>query len=407
MYSKRGVSAPALCLERTEMSKLPSLLFINYSPYGGGSTVALYRLAAGLAGRGYPVGIASPSNRWLEEQIDRNRIRLFRLDSAGGPSPRSMIPGAWVFFFRSLRASIELRKIIRAGSWDVVHVNTLPNFAGAAAARLTKKPWVWHIHEVSFSSPLVFRMVRFSALMLGDIFVCPSASAGALFAGKKPIRIPNGIPDDWADSPKEGVATLKRRFGIKPGHRVVLWIGGIEPRKGLETVLEMLAASPEFEETVFVCAGLTSERYAAYYEHLRVRAEQSCTPVRFVADIPDPRPLYKMSDIVLQTSLVPEAFGLTVLEAMVFGKPVICSGLGGTAEFVRHGVSAHVLADSETETLRSAVSKVLHEPDYAEKIGAGARQAARQFFSSSIIARWEDLFAKLAGFGERPHDNAL
>ena len=238
------------------MIKLPSLLFINYSPYGGGSTVALYRLAAELADRHYTVGIASPPNSWLEEQVDQKKIALFRLGNSGGRKPRSMAAGAIAFFLKALLTSIEIRKIILAGRWDIVHVNTLPNISGAVAAKMTKRPWLWHIHEVSFSSPLVLRVLRFSAQMLGEIFVCPSASAGALFERKNPLQIPNFIPDDWADMPEESTVTLKKQFGIKPEHRVVLWIGGIEPRKGFDKVLDMLTCSDRFKETVFVFAGL-------------------------------------------------------------------------------------------------------------------------------------------------------
>jgi len=380
------------------MIKLPSLLLINYSPYGGGSTVALYRLAAELADRHYTVGIASPPNSWLEEQVDQKKIALFWLGNSGDRKRHSMTARPIPFFLKALFTSIELRKIILAGRWDIVHVNTLPNISGAIAAKMTKRPWLWHIHEVSFSSPLVLEVLRFSAHMLGKIFVCPSASAVGLFKSKNPLQIPNFISDDWADMPEESTVTIKKRFGIQPEHRVVLWIGGIEPRKGFDKVLDMLTCSDPFKETVFVSAGLTSDKYSEYYSKLKARAEKSPTPVIFISDMQDPRPLYKISDAVLQTSLIPEAFGLTVLEAMAFGKPVICSGLGGTAEFVRHGISAHVLEDSKSETLRRAVLKVLNEPEYAEQIGVGARQTAVKFFSSSIVPRWEDTYKTLASF---------
>jgi trehalose synthase len=105
--------------------------------------------------------------------------------------------------------------------------------------------------------------------------------------------------------------------------------------------------------------------------------------------------LQRRATVVTQKSLA-EGFGLTVVEAMWKGKPVVASAVGGIVDQIT-GDDCGVLVDDPADlaAFGIAVRQVLEHPDLAAKIGAGAMERARDFLPDVHLARWAALLTSL------------
>lgn len=372
----------------------PAILFVNYTPYGGGDTVSVYRSAAYLSGRGYRVGIAGPPNRWLRENAASLTIELLwfrnpKLDRCSNP-----ILGPLGYLVALLRASLHVARIAREGQWDIVHVSTLPNLAGAVGACLARRPLVWHVHEIAFQSRTAFAVLRFMPGVLARVVVCPSKALVDIYGPRKCELVPNTIPDGWPEG--GGNPDVRRELGIDSSCRLVMWIGGVEPRKGLGKLLEAAGKGLGNEaKTVLLAVCRVTEKYRELYASLRERAEHLPLRTIFVENVSDPRPYYRAADLVVQTSLLPEAFGLTVLEAMAMGKPVVCAGGGGTVDFAEHRHTAHIVDPADPMQIREGINAIMGDSSYASHLTEGGLRRAGGYLASRVLPRLEKVYAGL------------
>lgn len=96
----------------------------------------------------------------------------------------------------------------------------------------------------------------------------------------------------------------------------------------------------------------------------------------------DPAQFYSKADLVLNLSRVDqwiETFGLTLVEAMTFGLPVIGPPVGGPVEIVTHGTDGYCIDSRDSEALREAVLKLADEPQTYDAMAQAARKRAQDF----------------------------
>jgi N-acetyl-alpha-D-glucosaminyl L-malate synthase BshA len=93
-----------------------------------------------------------------------------------------------------------------------------------------------------------------------------------------------------------------------------------------------------------------------------------------------------------------ESFGLSALEAMSCGTPVVATRVGGVSEVVEHESSGLLVAADDPAGFASALQRLLFEPALARRMGLAARQRALEHFDRTrIVAQYEDLYCRLVG----------
>jgi glycosyltransferase involved in cell wall biosynthesis len=96
-------------------------------------------------------------------------------------------------------------------------------------------------------------------------------------------------------------------------------------------------------------------------------------------DLPDH---YRRAGVTVLPSLTEaESFGMTLVEAMAGGCPVVGSDVGGVPFVVRDGVDGLLVRPGDLDALAAALARVLTEPGTAERMGTAGREAA--------VARWD------------------
>lgn len=180
----------------------------------------------------------------------------------------------------------------------------------------------------------------------------------------------------------------RRRLGLPATTPTVGMVSRLEPWKGCTT---LVAAAPailrRMPEARFVIVGGPHFSAPDYPERLRAMAAKLGVHERFTwaghqADVPT---WMQAMDVVVHASWG-EPFGMTVLEAMALGKPVVAAASGGPLESVRDGVDGLLVPPGEPGSLADAVSRFLQHPAEARAFGARA-QVRAQHFSASEMAR--------------------
>ncbi|MDF1838065.1 MAG: N-acetyl-alpha-D-glucosaminyl L-malate synthase BshA, partial [Planctomycetota bacterium] len=96
------------------------------------------------------------------------------------------------------------------------------------------------------------------------------------------------------------------------------------------------------------------------------------------------------------SSSAEESFGLSALEAMACGTPVVSTAVGGVPEVVTDGVSGYLTAPGDMTAYAEALAKLLFNPDHSREMGLAARRESEQRFDRSVItAQYEDMYRRV------------
>ena len=175
-------------------------------------------------------------------------------------------------------------------------------------------------------------------------------------------------------SPAE-VAAVRQKYGLPEA--MILFVGTIEPRKNLGTLVDAWAAlRAQGAPQRLVIAGRRGWRCGAFFARLReLGVEEEVTLPGFVeeADLPA---LYSAAELFAFPSLY-EGFGLPVLEAMACGTPVVCSDRSSLPEVA--GEAALLAGPTDVAAWVGAMGRALADPALRAKLRAAGLARARRF----------------------------
>jgi len=184
---------------------------------------------------------------------------------------------------------------------------------------------------------------------------------------------------DFATPEPAKVDALRRRYGLD-GRRVVVTVNHLHPRKRVDLFLRAMShAAGQVPQTTALVVGTGPER-----EHLLGLAAElgmkEGEDVIFTGAVPeDELPAhYALADVYVHTGRE-ESFGLSVIEALTLGLPVVSVTEGGPCDTVQDGVSGY-LVPAKAGALGDATARLLGDPVKAQQMGqAGARFVSGHF----------------------------
>jgi N-acetyl-alpha-D-glucosaminyl L-malate synthase BshA len=177
------------------------------------------------------------------------------------------------------------------------------------------------------------------------------------------------------------------------GDKVLMHISNMRPVKRLLDVVHIFARVREKVPARLVLVGDGPERDTAEREVERLKLKGK---VRFLGKVEDVAQALRSADLYLLPSQT-ESFGLSALEALATGVPVVGTRVGGLSEVVEHGVSGHLGEVGDVEGLAAGAVELLADEDRWRAASVAARQRAALFATERVMPLYEELYASVAG----------
>jgi D-inositol-3-phosphate glycosyltransferase len=189
----------------------------------------------------------------------------------------------------------------------------------------------------------------------------------------------------------------RRALGLPGGEPMLLFVGRIQPLKGLDVAVQALAAAGR-DAFLTVVGGPSGPEGDAELErvHKMVADLGLVDRVRFVP--PQRHELlstfYRAADVCLVPSRS-ESFGLVALESAACGTPVVAAAVGGLRTLVDHGRTGFLVEGRDPEAFAAHVGRILDDPMLAGEMAIESALRARQYTWSIAAARLRRLYSDL------------
>ena len=192
-------------------------------------------------------------------------------------------------------------------------------------------------------------------------------------------------------------------------HLRLLYFGRLVPDKGVHTAIEALARLRDAEGVEWPSLTILGDGHPDYVRRLKEMAADRGVDERisFVSKLPREQiaGVLARHDVFLFTSIWPEPFGRTIVEAMAAGLIVIGSDVGGSREIFRHYDSRMLYQPGDADALAGRIRLLITDPNLCRGLAAaGRRLTDERFTHEQFLGGLEDLLFEVAGAGRAEAD---
>lgn len=180
---------------------------------------------------------------------------------------------------------------------------------------------------------------------------------------------------------------------------LLLFIGRIQPLKGVDLAVEALARMERTDARLWIVGGASGQQGGREVDRIRglIAQHDLAERVHFVP--PQPHHLlstyYRAADVCLVPSRS-ESFGLVALEAAACGVPTVASAVGGLLTLVDHGHSGYLVESRDPDEYAAWIDTILADPVLARRLSVSAAARARTYTWTTSASRLRRLYQDLA-----------
>ncbi|MEX0785569.1 MAG: glycosyltransferase, partial [Dehalococcoidia bacterium] len=190
----------------------------------------------------------------------------------------------------------------------------------------------------------------------------------------------------------------RKELGLRDGDRILLFVGRIEPLKGVDILLGAAAQLQSEPDCFVLVIGGDSTALGGEMEHLHNLASQLgiAERVSFMGAVDHERlpVFYSAADVCVVPSFY-ESFGLVALEAMACGTPVVASRVGGLTATVRDGETGYLIPWRCPEPFAERLELLLGNDELRRAFGKSARKDVERFQWSNVAEAMLGLYGEL------------
>src|SRR4051812_22952368 len=283
---------------------------------------------------------------------------------------------------------ISLRRELRTGDYDVVHVHEPPApTVGWDATTFRGTPVVGTFHAYSTRAfpnhvaTLLGARRRFNQLS-GRIAVSEAAAwTGRRWFGGEYTIVPNGVDIEAApQGPKPPSDELR-----------LLFVGRAEERKGLPVLLAAFQALVEHVPARLTVIGADPEEISR-----RLGDPDLMKHIDVLGKVSDSilwRQLGE-ADLLVAPSLAGESFGMVLIEAMAAGTGVVASKIAGYSDVVTNGVDGVLVPPADPQALAEELQLLAHEPERITAMGEAGRRTAERYAWPRIAEEISEVYER-------------
>lgn len=368
----------------------PSVLHVyrTYFPDPpGGLQEAIRQIALSVSVEGLSSTIFTLSPQPEPKILLRPEARVVRTRSWAAPASCDLGDlSAFATFSKLSRESDVLHYLFPWPFADVLHAVVRPHPPAVMTyiSDVVRQRWLGSAY-----APLMWRTLRQMRVIVAN---SPAYAKTSPVLSHPDIRdkvrvIPLGIEE--SSYPTEGDGSIFQRLGVSANEPYFLFIGVLRYYKGAHFLVR---AAMNLGAKI-VIAGSGPERDTLQ----KLREEIGADNVIFAGQVTDSEKVALLKNcraLVLPSHLRSEAFGMVLVEAAMFGRPLISCEIGtGTSYVNDHEVTGFVVEPESSDKLRWAMKTLLEDEQLATKMGGASRSRYDQLFSGPALGRaYADVF---------------
>jgi glycosyltransferase involved in cell wall biosynthesis len=202
------------------------------------------------------------------------------------------------------------------------------------------------------------------------------------------VVIPNFVSDD----PGQNQDDLQDYVNQLPAGDFLLFVGDLSRDKGIHILLRAYAALEDAPPLVLLgrrCQD-TPDQFPANVIFLK------SWPHAAVMEA------WRRCAVAVAPSVWPEPFGLVALEAMLSGRPVIASRIGGLSDTVVDGETGSLVPPGDPIALADALRRLLADRDLREQMGQAGRRRSENYRAATVVPRIEQIYRQLSATKAAP-----
>lgn len=379
-----------------QIHKIKKILFLDHGADLGGAQIALLSLLKGIDRNKFKCWLACPksgdlateakklginikiihmSDQFLE--IRRKKVRVTKI-----------IPG----LFSLLIPLFKLYVFVKQERFDIIYTNSMKaHLYGSIIGFLTQTPIVWRMNDV-VSKRLFNRFFIRLIVLIANIFpkkiICVSHAVKASLIDHKVHKNKLSVVYNGTDPITSNMNySIRKELGLPSNSFLVCWVGRLTPLKGPDVFLKAAAqvlGNINNNNVYFVIVGDTLYESPDYKEKLTELCYELGMGNRFffTGFRKDVHSLLAQCDIFVHTSVLPEAFGMTLIEAASYGKAIIASDIGAVSEILKDGEEGILTPPNDPGSLAQAIVHLIRNKDQRCHIGEAAKKKVLKQFST-------------------------
>lgn len=309
--------------------------------------------------------------------------------------------------FRIIANAFKLKQVINEHGVNIIHARSrAPAWSSWLACILTKCNFVTTFHG-AYNTSYPFKRLYNSIMLRGDRVIAVSNFIlkhieVRYHIKSNHIRVIHRGVDLKYFNPKAvteaRVKELRKQFNIKSDKKVILLPARFTRLKGH---IFLLNALRYMKKQDFICL-MIGAKSDAHYEYIcdieKTIREFGLSEKVYIYDaISDMPALYKISDIVISTSIEPEAFGRTIIEAQAMGKVVIATAIGASLELIKNKVNGFLVNPSNPTQLAEVFTEIfkMNSKDINKIINEAQKNVKENFSLDKMCNETIKVYAEL------------
>jgi glycosyltransferase involved in cell wall biosynthesis/predicted O-methyltransferase YrrM len=371
LFNKR----PSFLFKNVEFPRRSlKILHVIHSSELSGPQRHLFDIAKSIDRDRFSMEVACPQG-WLANELEKNKVKTHIIELKDGFSINSLV---------------SLYRIARKGSYDIIHAHMgRTGLYAKLVGVITGNPVIVTEHLVAHDHSWIKNPVKRRLHLIGHklsnrmskLVIAVSEETRNAYIERqgispdKIITIHNFVDTDIVASEDE-VKEIRRELGIDKDCFVVGFLGRLDWRKGLKTIVD---AAEGLKGVKFLIVGGGEARDRLIHEIERKGLDRNFVLTGARQDVPA---LMKAMDIFVFPTTAPyESFGIVVIEAMSAGIPVIASDIGPLREIINNGEDGILIPPKDGDVLRFAIERLMKNQDLMKKLAEEGKKTVHERFS--------------------------
>ena len=346
--------------------------FHLYNDFSGSPKV-LKTILDGLLSEGYQVDLITSEGGALDELCGRSGFR--RIVCKYSFSNNQIITIFWFIIAQIKLFCISLRYIL---SKDIVfYINTIMPVGAAVAAKLMQKEIIYHYHENASAKGFFYQSLAYIMQKIANRIICVSEYQRSFLKRNYGIFVvPNALPKEFTE---KIVVDIDKAFEC----RTVLMLSSLKIYKGTLEFIQLAQMNPSI--TFKLVINETEEIIKTFYEKYSVVLPDNLIWYSRQKDVTSFYNSAAMTLNLTDKNYAIETFGLTALESLTAGMPVIVPSVGGISEFIIDAYNGYKKDVQNLNDISELINLILSDKELYTNLANNALATASEYSVDNVL----------------------